>query len=320
MRSALASLLLAATCSISPPAHAVAQRTFVASYGLTANTAFNCSIVKPCRAFSEAIGVTTPGGEVIVLDSAGYGPVTITQSVSIIAPSGVYAGISVFSGNGITLNTAGIDVVLNGLTINGLGGANGILMTNGASLRIENCTVAGFASAGTAAINISAAAQVFISDTVVAKSNIGIALDGGANVAISRVNAVNNVYQGIAMIGASDATTVAAVSDSVASGNGNHGFVVVGNLASTAGGFPACSSCVRKMTVARSVASGNLIGMGTVSSGSATTLTVDSSVVSYSSYVGLDQFGGTLKSAQNNALTDNATAVSGALTTGGIVY
>ena len=31
----------------------------------------------------------------IVLDSAGYGPVTITQSVSITAPPGVFAGISV---------------------------------------------------------------------------------------------------------------------------------------------------------------------------------------------------------------------------------
>src|SRR6185369_15949081 len=54
-----------------------AQRTFVASYGVSANTGFNCSIAKPCRAFNEAITVTNLGGEVIVLDSAGYGPVTI---------------------------------------------------------------------------------------------------------------------------------------------------------------------------------------------------------------------------------------------------
>ena len=78
-------------------AHAAAQRTFVASYGQPANTALNCSIASPCRAFSEAMSATNAGGEVIVLDSAGYGNVTIAQSVSIIAPTGVYAGISVFA-------------------------------------------------------------------------------------------------------------------------------------------------------------------------------------------------------------------------------
>jgi len=311
---------LAAALAFSAVASAAAQRTFVASYGLPGNTALNCSVANPCRAFSDAISVTIAGGEVIVLDSAGYGPVTITQSVSIIAPPGVYAGISVFSGDGITVNTAGIDVVLKGLTVNGLGGANGIRMTDGASLHIENCTVTGFGSGGTAAINISAAAKVLISDTLVTRSNVGIVLDGGANASLSRVKAVDNVNQGIAMMGASDAVTVAEVTDSVASRNGIFGFVAVGNSASTPGGFPMCSSCVRKMGVSNSVASGNLIGMGTVSSNSATTLTVANSVVSHNSLYGLDQFGGTVRSTQNNVLSDNPTPVSGVLTTGGIVY
>ena len=35
----------------------------------------------------------------IVLDSAGYGPVTTTKAVSLTAPPDVYAGISVFSGD-----------------------------------------------------------------------------------------------------------------------------------------------------------------------------------------------------------------------------
>src|SRR5206468_1534427 len=109
----------------------------VASYGLTANTALNCSIAKPCRQFSEAVGVTSLGGEVIVLDSAGYGPVTITQSVTITAPAGVYAGISVFSGTGVTVDGTGIEVTLEGLTITGLGGTDGIDFLHGATLKIE---------------------------------------------------------------------------------------------------------------------------------------------------------------------------------------
>ena len=82
-----------------------AQRTFVASVGSDAGP---CSITAPCRGFAAAVTKTSAGGEVIVLDSAGYGAVTITKSVSIIAPPGVYAGISVFSGNGITVNAPGV--------------------------------------------------------------------------------------------------------------------------------------------------------------------------------------------------------------------
>jgi len=38
-----------------------------------------------------------PGGEVIALDAAGYGAVTITKSVNIIANPGFYAGITASS-------------------------------------------------------------------------------------------------------------------------------------------------------------------------------------------------------------------------------
>src|SRR6185369_1612428 len=100
-----------------------AQRTFVASNGNDANP---CSIAAPCRSFDAAIAKTSSGGEVIVLDSAGYGFVVITQPVSIIAPPGVYAGVSVFSGTGIVVNPVLGKVTLRGLTINSLGGTIGI--------------------------------------------------------------------------------------------------------------------------------------------------------------------------------------------------
>ncbi|MEO8674060.1 MAG: hypothetical protein ABI569_00675, partial [Casimicrobiaceae bacterium] len=71
-------------------AAATAQRTFVASNGVDNPV---CSIASPCRGFAAAVAATSAGGEVIVLDSAGYGTVTISQAVSIIAPAGVYAGV-----------------------------------------------------------------------------------------------------------------------------------------------------------------------------------------------------------------------------------
>ena len=57
-------------------AHAAAQRTFVSAGGVDNP---NCSLAAPCRSFASAIAATLSGGEVIVLDSAGYGPVTITK-------------------------------------------------------------------------------------------------------------------------------------------------------------------------------------------------------------------------------------------------
>ena len=122
-RKALSVLSAFALASFAANALATAQRTFVASTGVDTNA---CSITAPCRGFATAVAKTTANGEVIVLDSAGYGPVTLTTSISLIAPAGVYAGIKVFSGDGITINAPGSVVVLRGLTINGQGGITGI--------------------------------------------------------------------------------------------------------------------------------------------------------------------------------------------------
>jgi len=104
-----------------------ASRTFVASSGLDANP---CSRSSPCRSFAAALAVTDPDGEVVVLDSAGYGPVTIGQSVSLTTPAGVYAGVTATAGDAVTVTIASTDrVILTGLTISGLGGNNGIHFT-----------------------------------------------------------------------------------------------------------------------------------------------------------------------------------------------
>jgi hypothetical protein len=125
-------------------AHAVtAQRTFVASTGNDANA---CTLVAPCRSFGAAIGHTSADGEVIVLDSAGYGPVAISKGVSIIAPEGIYAGVSVTSGNGIDVNAPGAFVRLRGLAINKQGAtpATAILDNAASKLLVEHCQIDGF--------------------------------------------------------------------------------------------------------------------------------------------------------------------------------
>jgi hypothetical protein len=146
-----------------------AQRTFVASNGNDSNP---CSLAAPCRSFGAAIIKTSIGGEVVALDSAGYGPVVITKAVSIIAPPGVYAGVSVFSGTGITVNPVLGNVTLRGLTINSLGGTTGIDYQSGDALYVDNIAVSGFPTAG---LNVLKAVTgtVQIQDSIFRGNGIG---------------------------------------------------------------------------------------------------------------------------------------------------
>ena len=115
---AIASIAVAIAALGPDGAMATAQRTFVASYGNDANA---CSLTQPCRGFAAAVAKTDRNGEVIVLDSAGYGPVTINQPISIVAPAGIYAGITLSSdgSTGITINAGSNDqVILRGITVN----------------------------------------------------------------------------------------------------------------------------------------------------------------------------------------------------------
>jgi hypothetical protein len=172
------------------------QRTFVSTSGVN-NPA--CSLGAPCRDFAAAIAATSAGGEVIVLDSGGYGPVTITQSVSIIAAPGVYAGISVFAGDGITVAAGvGDKVVLRGLSIIGLGGQNGIVATAADTLRIERCTIINMLSDGVRSDSVT---SLHISDSLIAgNAGKGINHSSSALLEIDRTRIERNGTDGITAV------------------------------------------------------------------------------------------------------------------------
>jgi len=158
-------------------AHATAQRTFVSTAGVD-NPA--CSLVAPCRAFAAAITATSAGGEVIVLDSGGYGTVIISKSVSIVAPDGVYAGISVFSGAGVTI-AAGVNdsIILRGLAITSQGGAYGIVLAAGAQLVIDRCVIVGAFTGAGIDINGPNDADILVRDTQISGSDTALNAIGG---------------------------------------------------------------------------------------------------------------------------------------------
>ncbi len=185
-----------------------AQRTFVSVLGADANTASNCSSASPCRGFAAALTVTDSGGEIIVKDSGGYGAVSINKSVSIIAPEGVYAGISVFSGDGIGISTAGVKIRLKGLSINGLGGTRGIYMTNGATLTVEGCVIRNFSLAPYGAgIQVETGAVLHVLDSLLQGNYVGVGLQGGAQALLSRTRLLDGGY-GLSAFTATSGQTV----------------------------------------------------------------------------------------------------------------
>ena len=185
-------IAVVAVLALFPQFGDAAQRTFVSGAGSDAGA---CTISTPCRGFAAALTHTDPDGEIIVLDSAGYGPAAIDKSVSIVAPAGVYAGISVFSGDGIVIVGAGIDVVLRGLTINGQGGNRGILYTLGGSLRISKCVISNMTGAG---VTLGWGGEVTIEDSVI-RDNGGAGVDVvlNPNVIVSRTTIDRNGAAGI---------------------------------------------------------------------------------------------------------------------------
>jgi hypothetical protein len=316
-RSIRSWIVLLAVGSISLDAAAAAQRTFVASYGVAANTAFNCSIAKPCRAFSEAIGVTTSGGEVIVLDSAGYGPVTITQSVSVIAPPGVYAGVSVFSADGITINGASVNVRLNGLSINSQGGVNGINFVQGASLHVEGCTMSGFSEGG---IVINGVGKVTVVDTsllgneigiwakaaaiiTVARATIdrnhsaGLFITAGASASVVQSTVTNSTGPGIEVRGDASGDTRASIDSSLVADNGSRGILV----------YDAGAATVIKADISRSTIIRNSLGIDVLATVGTGRVCATQNVISDNNSYGLvaNGAGSKVRATQNTIVRNN---------------
>jgi hypothetical protein len=173
---ALAMLVIATSIDVA----VATRRTFVSTNGYDAAA---CSVSAPCRSFGAALAQTDSGGEIIVVDSGGYGPVTVNKSVAIRSPAGVYAGISVlFSpGIGVSVEIPGGRVTLEGLTITGLGGQHGVVFKEGAELRISRVQIQGMTQNGIL-ISQSEGGSLIVSDSVIARSGVvGIWMQGNGS-------------------------------------------------------------------------------------------------------------------------------------------
>jgi hypothetical protein len=158
-------------------------RTFVSGVGDDTNP---CSREAPCRTFAGAIAKTTAGGEVDVLDPAGYGGATITQSVTIRSDH-VEAGVLVAGSSGmiVNLSSATDRVQLEGLDFEGLGSLggnlNGVQIVGSGTTTIIRCRINGFAGNGVNLVGASGGRAV-VMDSVITDNGGGFNVAGNGGV------------------------------------------------------------------------------------------------------------------------------------------
>ena len=222
-------LLLAAS---SVPAWALSPRVFVSGSGTDTGP---CSVNAPCRNFTYAIGQVSAGGEIVALDTAGYGTVTIAKSVTVLAAPGAIAFIAASSGTAVTINAGANDVVtLRGLSLTSVGATIGIDFQSGFNLNVERCVVKQFAIG----IRFSRTAdgaqpRIQVVESAFRNNNTGVQISDTvpwAFLTVANSTFIGNITQGVL---AADNSRV-AISESVFAGN----FLGVAADSATASGIP----------------------------------------------------------------------------------
>ncbi len=241
-------------------AQAQAPRTFVSAAGSDSNP---CSFAAPCRHFQAAVNATSAGGEVDALDPAGYGPITISQAITIEGQGWSYIAPPA-GGNGITINAVSGNVSVHGVSLNGVGitgTTNGIQFNSGGSLAVADSVIQNFTQNG---INFvpSVTALLSVSNTVVSdNAGHGIVMQpSGAFIydgVFTGVKAFRNSTSGIAIVapvgGGTLGKTFAAAFDCVAMGTGT--------FSSSGAGFLSSGNDNAFLRVFHSLASGYRTGV-----------------------------------------------------------
>ena len=126
--------------------HATVLRAFVSSTGNDANAGANCPQATPCKTFAGAFPVVTAGGELIALDTSGYGPLTnINKAITIATAPGATAFVVAATGTaGFTVGAGPTDlVILRNINFNGSNAATTTgIQHNSGKLFIQDCKFA----------------------------------------------------------------------------------------------------------------------------------------------------------------------------------
>jgi hypothetical protein len=299
LRFLVSSLFVVALLAYSTSAQV---RTFVASTGSDLGP---CSRTAPCRTFQAAVDTVAAGGEVIALDSAGFGSnLSITKPLSIIASPGVYAGITGFSGDGVSISGGADSVVLRGLTVinQGSSGSGIVYSTSSGMLNVEGCVVSGFTlnPPSCAGLAFVGGGRLEVADSTFRRNLHGILVQPAVGTAlgtIERVIATENHGVGINVREGSSVTL--------------HNTVSSGNI----GGFQAFSAtaATAELNIENCLASENIIGVGDsfISTGVARVRLSNSMITNNVNFGILIASPAVFLSRGNNTVEGNGTDISG---------
>jgi hypothetical protein len=196
------------------------------------------SQIAGCGTFADALTSVTAGGTIVIVDAGEYAQsVTINKSVSIV--SVLHATIVPPSGSpAFLINTAGVAVEFNGVTLDGgSGGTAGVNITNAAYVRLEDTTIKNFTGSGVVpGIQVNAASgniDVDVVNSLIEQNSYGIVAEStGGSV---RGTVVGSVVSGNAQNGITVSSTaqnvVLLLDNTKVLANGNHGLVAGGSAA-----------------------------------------------------------------------------------------
>jgi len=170
--SAAAALFLFAASLSAESAH-----TWVSATG--SDTSGSGTTASPYATFAKAASETSAGGMISVLGPGDYGPLTITQSITIDGTGGGSIGFA-GDGEGIYLDpSAAATVVLRNLTIDGGGtGSDAIFIasagtTNILNVVIDGCLITGFSQIGVG-LGSESPMYVTIKNTTIQGGTLGV--------------------------------------------------------------------------------------------------------------------------------------------------
>jgi hypothetical protein len=217
------------------PSQAQATRTWVSGVGDDVNP---CSRTAPCKTFAGAISKTAAKGEINCLDSAGFGTLTVTKSITVLC-EGVVGGVLSTGTNGFTINTAATTdtVILSGLDIDGSGsGLAGVRILKAGRVIILNSRINGFQngittpSAATVEVNVE---NTTISNNSVAGININPTAGGNIKVTAANVGIYGNPIGAVADASLTTLDARLTLKDSVVSGSTTYGVQAIGSSGSS---------------------------------------------------------------------------------------
>ena len=174
---------------------ALNARSIISVNGSDSNS---CASTAPCRSLAVAVTHTAAGGEIIAINTAGYGAATVDRALTVSGAPGVHAAITT-AANGITVNASSTDnVTIRNLVFIGppttMGLSEGVFVLLAGEVRVIGCLIRGFPSAGIGTVQ----GNLTIEDCMII-DNIGFGVDVENNAPASgtvRATISNSLLQG----------------------------------------------------------------------------------------------------------------------------